>query len=293
LYLCTDSLIAFKGVICYSFGAFCLIIAKISQESVRPFWLNGTVDSEEGFCTFDFASPSIEIFGCVFYGTYNIYMYFVKYTKEDINLKLIYSLLTLLCVYTCIVIEGLNSFGLVFYYQSFLSCIFAACFFLICINYDTFIDKNSEKVGFSVRSSRKYKFYLLFINVILYTVGKLWTITYDQLVNYNKNLWIINSSTNELKCREQLYGAKDYKDLLKFSEDPGRIGIEETYYNSQILNYLVSMGFGCSFSLVNVDSIDWIKTRTWKRLVRTIIGFAFYMLMFYLIEFTKFFLRRE
>ena len=36
--------------------------------------------------------------------------------------------------------------------------------------------------------------------------------------------------------------------------------------------YLVGMGFGCSYSLVQVDCIDWVKTSLPKRLVRGIIG---------------------
>ena len=32
------------------------------------------------------------------------------------------------------------------------------------------------------------------------------------------------------------------------------------------------MGFGCSFSLVEVDCIDFVKTRLWKRILRGIIG---------------------
>jgi hypothetical protein len=32
------------------------------------------------------------------------------------------------------------------------------------------------------------------------------------------------------------------------------------------------MGFGCSYSLVDVDCIDWVKTRIIKRIIRAFIG---------------------
>ena len=41
------------------------------------------------------------------------------------------------------------------------------------------------------------------------------------------------------------------------------------------------MTFGCSYSLIYVDCIDWVKTKLWKRLVRGIIGVALASLMFF------------
>ena len=34
------------------------------------------------------------------------------------------------------------------------------------------------------------------------------------------------------------------------------------------------MGFGCSFSLVEVDCIDWVKTGWKKKVVRSVLGVA-------------------
>ena len=133
----------------------------------------------------------------MFYGFYNVYMYFVKYTEREINNKLVYFLIAIIIIYTLLVIEALNCFGLSFYYQSFLSCVFSITYFLICISYDRVIDKNCEKVGFSVRSSRKYKFYLLFLNGIMFFISSLWAFSSSSDLEYEKQLWIINSSTNE------------------------------------------------------------------------------------------------
>ena len=57
-----------------------------------------------------------------------------------------------------------------------------------------------------------------------------------------------------------------------FQTGATRIGLQETFEWSSILFYLVGMGFGCSYSLVEVDCIDWVKTRLGKRLLRASLG---------------------
>ena len=57
-----------------------------------------------------------------------------------------------------------------------------------------------------------------------------------------------------------------------FETGATRIGMVKTFEWSAILFYLVGMGFGCSYSLVDVDCIDWVKTSLCKRLVRGLIG---------------------
>jgi len=51
-----------------------------------------------------------------------------------------------------------------------------------------------------------------------------------------------------------------------------RIGLQETFEWSSILFYLVGMAFGCSYSLVEVNCIDWVKTSLLKRLMRATLG---------------------
>lgn len=41
------------------------------------------------------------------------------------------------------------------------------------------------------------------------------------------------------------------------------------------------MTFGCSYSLIYVDCIDWVKTKLWKRLVRGAIGIGLAYLIYY------------
>ena len=49
-------------------------------------------------------------------------------------------------------------------------------------------------------------------------------------------------------------------------------GAEETFKDSAVIFYVIGMGFGTSFSLIEVDCFDWVKTRPWKRFLRAAIG---------------------
>ena len=59
------------------------------------------------------------------------------------------------------------------------------------------------------------------------------------------------------------------------------MGLDETFMWTSILFYIIGMSFGCSYSLLSVDCIDWVKTKLWKRLVRGIIGVGLACLMFF------------
>jgi hypothetical protein len=41
-----------------------------------------------------------------------------------------------------------------------------------------------------------------------------------------------------------------------------------------VLFYLTGMGFGCSYSLLDVDSIEFVKTSSLRKLARTVLGVA-------------------
>jgi hypothetical protein len=43
---------------------------------------------------------------------------------------------------------------------------------------------------------------------------------------------------------------------------------------TSILFYIIGMSFGCSYSLLTVDCIDWVKTSFKKRLIRAVIGIS-------------------
>lgn len=53
-----------------------------------------------------------------------------------------------------------------------------------------------------------------------------------------------------------------------------RLGKLETLNQQGILFYIVGMSFGCSYSLLKIDCIDWVRTRLHKRIIRGLIGMA-------------------
>lgn len=104
LYLCTDSLIAFKSAILTCFGIYIITFLKLIYKDGRPFWVS--FDVEGYLCEFDFAGPSYHLFLVSFFWCYNIIMYLMKYA-EKVKTKLVvvlFLLLTLMSVW--IIIAG-------------------------------------------------------------------------------------------------------------------------------------------------------------------------------------------
>jgi hypothetical protein len=123
-----------------------------------------------------------------------------------------------------------------------------------------------------VRSSRKYKFYLLFFSIGLYVVGLI-LIESNQDEWAEQQFWIININNNIKECRATM-----------LEVGATRIGLDKTFESSSVLFSLVGMGFGCSYSLVEVDCIDWVKTSMPKRLIRAVIGTGLALGVFALAE---------
>ena len=74
-------------------------------------------------------------------------------------------------LYLLVLSNAMHVFGLLYYYQIVVSTLFSFVYLIICIRFDDEILKMFEKIGFIVKSSRKYKFYLLFITMIAYLCG--------------------------------------------------------------------------------------------------------------------------
>jgi hypothetical protein len=64
------------------------------------------------------------------------------------------------------------------------------------MSFDSSIMSYTEKLGFNVRSSRKYKFYVLFLCLGLYIAGFAFKESYKVQDNYYKAIWLINVDTN-------------------------------------------------------------------------------------------------
>lgn len=110
LFLATDSLIAFKTTLLYSFGLFFLILLKLIYKSPRPFWSDKDIRVYRQTCNFDFSSPSTHMFNMTFFYGYSIFMYFINYT-DRVNWTLVYLLYTLLVIVSMISVFGMYLYG--------------------------------------------------------------------------------------------------------------------------------------------------------------------------------------
>jgi len=259
LFLSMDSLIAFKAALLCCLGIYVMVLLKLMYESPRPFWMERDIIAYRGHCKFDFGSPSQHVFSLVYFYPYLIFMYFQKYTLR-VNKPLVASLYVLDACLASLTFLGLLVMGQVYLYQIMISILYSFVFLLLTITFDAEILNKCEQIGFIVRSSRKYKFYLLLFCMGMYLVG-LVLLQGDQNSWAEQQVWIINISNNLEHCKEKM-----------FETGATRIGMDVTFEQSSILFYLVGMGFGCSYSLVDVDCIDWVKTSLGKRILRALIG---------------------
>lgn len=114
------------------------------------------------------------------------------------------------------------------------------------------------KTGFIVQSSRKYKFYLFFLCIAMFLVSMVYyNCEYENWTMPQE--WVVNVANVECK-----------QDLLDSSNN--RLGLDQTFFYTSVLFFIIGMGFGTSYSLVYVDCLDWVHTRLWKRLVRGVLG---------------------
>lgn len=127
---------AFKGAICYCFGSFIIIIISIYYTSDRPFWVDGNIRTYQAFCQLNFSCPSQHMLGIVFLINYQIYMYFIKYTKNP-NYSLVVVLYVLSSIYAGILAFGLNLFGNIYLYQVVISIIISIIYLLVCLSFDS------------------------------------------------------------------------------------------------------------------------------------------------------------
>ena len=65
----------------------------------------------------------------------------------------------------------MHVFGLLYFYQSAISFLYSGIFLAFCIALDSEILQTCESLGFIVRASRKYKFYLLFSTIGMFVSG--------------------------------------------------------------------------------------------------------------------------
>lgn len=81
--------------------------------------------------------------------------------------RFLFFLLVLIGIW--VVIAGLYT-GTIFIYQNTIGMLYGLIYLALCMNFDTEIHKMCEKIGFIVKTSRKYKFYLFFLCLSLFVL---------------------------------------------------------------------------------------------------------------------------
>jgi hypothetical protein len=106
--------------------------------------------------------PSLTVYTIFFFWTYEIIMYFTKYT-EKVNMRVLISLSTILLVMGTLTVYYLFLFGMVYLFQSIITIILSLLYLVFVIQYDNEILTYSMNLGFKLRESRGLKFQMLFI----------------------------------------------------------------------------------------------------------------------------------
>ena len=63
--------------------------------------------------------------------------------------------------------------------------------------------------------------------------------------------------------------------------DAIELGSTMTFHKTACLFYIVGLGFGTSYSLTEVDCIDWVKTNWMKKIFRGVLGCGIAELIFW------------
>jgi hypothetical protein len=71
-----------------------------------------------------------------------------------------------------------------------------------------------------------------------------------------------------------VFATDDTCSLELLSSSSNRLGLDQTFFITSILFFIVGMGFGTSYSLVHVDCLDWVHTMLHLRLIRGFAGSA-------------------
>lgn len=192
LFMAGDSVIAFKNLLVYLLGTYIFTVLKAVYGSVRPYWVEGAIDTYSGHCFFDFPMPAISTFNVFFYSMYNLFMYKVKYT-EKVNYStvcILFFLITMNIIALCFL---LLLFGLNYMYQQVITLVYSIIYMMIVIQYDNQILKFSERLGFRVRTARNLKFTMMIVSILM-LVFNFFILKLNQDRLSDTFLWIINST---------------------------------------------------------------------------------------------------
>jgi len=135
LYMCGDSLIAFKGALLNGFGLYLLYLMALVFRDGRPFWILPNIESY-GHCYFGFGAPNGMTYQLGFFWLYNLIMYRFKYAVNPNKCVNIF-LIIVLFVITCWTFFSCALLGVNFLYQSFIGLIYGLVYLVFCLNFDT------------------------------------------------------------------------------------------------------------------------------------------------------------
>jgi hypothetical protein len=260
LYLTADPVLGFKSAITLYIGAFVISMIKLFYKVPRPFWISDKVKGIEWLM--DFSGPSDNQFFMVFFYSYNIIIYLILYSEKRYT-KLAALMLSLNSFVVVIAALCLNYLGTVFYLESIIGAVYGIIYTAIWLNLDSEFHRVSEMTAFIIKTSKKYKFYFLFVSLAAFWVG---------VIYYNAELitwrvpqqWILNS---------QKYW--DFDENFEI-----RLGIDDTFKETSSIFGLIGLAFGASNATKTVDSVTWAYTTWWKRLIRGLIGIFLYVGIF-------------
>lgn len=188
LFLASDSILAFKLIYVYSFGIYIMMLLKMFYADPHPFWVSPDISIQSGFMCrrLDYATPSIHLFSCqLFYG-YLAFNYLYKY-RSNSDKKVLYIselfILLLLAVSTFIQMFTGNSY----LYQCVMTYLYTFLFLSVIITFDNDIMSICEQAAFIKKTSRAYKFKLLFIVIFLFIIVNI-------IMSNNDPLWVEEQS---------------------------------------------------------------------------------------------------
>ena len=186
----SDSLLAFKTSILYILGTYILMLMQFYQQEPRPYWVHNDLSVVDNICALSYASPSYHIFNVQFITAYYIYNKFYKYSDSP-SMVLIYVSYGLLFGLSLAVGFSQIFLAQLYAYEIIQTTLVTMIYMMILLQFDKEIMQLSEEIGFQKKTSRSYKFYLLFGIMSLFIFAAI-LISGMKDVWVNKKDWMMN-----------------------------------------------------------------------------------------------------
>ena len=245
IYLFADPLIGFKISLVTFFGVFMIAFIKLIYQIPRPFWRFDDIIAKR--CNFDFSGPSDHAFLSTFFYAYTI-LIFAKYSESRFT-RFRNMYLSLNGLFVILVAFSMNYLGNTFLFEGLIGIIYGLLYCIICFSLDSEIHSFCEKTAFIIKSTRKYKFKLFLITLIMFVAVLIIFNAFLNSFSINHE-WVLNS----------------LDDCEKESTFESRMGIDYTFNDSAVVFSIIGAGFGASTATTTIDNILWSETVLWKRL---------------------------